>query len=138
MKPRLLATACAAALLALPGCSKSKLGAEVEGTVTLDGNPCGPGVVVFAPVDGKNNPATGAIQLDGAYELRTNRTVGANPGHYRVSVTVYDQPEVKPGERSTVAPKLVTPTKYADITTSGLEFDVQPGDNSIDLKLTSQ
>lgn len=120
------------------GCGGSDLGAEVSGRVTLDGNPVGPGVVVFAPTSGNANPPEGAILPDGSYFLKTSRDVGLRTGTYKVAVSVYDVPDLKPGERSTAPPKLVTPEKYASHDTSGLEFDVASGDNTIDIKLVSK
>jgi hypothetical protein len=122
----------------IAGCGGSELGAEVSGRVTLDGNPVGPGVVVFAPTDGNSNPPEGAILPDGSYFLKTSREVGLRPGAYKVAVSVYDVPDLKPGERSTAPPKLVTPEKYASHETSGLQFDVGSGDNAIDIKLVSK
>lgn len=119
------------------GCSSSELGSQVEGTVKLDGQPVGPGTVVFAPADGLSNPADGAIQLDGSYFLKTSRDIGLKPGTYKVSVTVFDQPEIAPGERSMTPPKLVTPSKYADPETSGLEYTVEAGKNTITIELSS-
>src|SRR5215213_9123960 len=111
-----------AAIVAAAGCSGSGPESEVTGKVTLDGQPVGPGAVVFAPIEGQTNPADGAIQLDGSYFLKTSREIGLKPGTYKVSVSVFDQPEVKPGERSMVPAKLITPQKYADTETSGLEY----------------
>jgi hypothetical protein len=64
--------------------------------------------------------------------------VGLPAGNYRASVTVYDQSEVKPGVRSTEAAKLLTPPKYADGNTSGLQYNVERGDNEINIELTSK
>jgi hypothetical protein len=119
------------------GCS-GNFASEVSGTVTMDGNPIGPGFLVFAAVDGDTNPANGAIQPDGSYQLKTANTRGLNPGKYRVSVTILDQPDVPPGERSYIVAKSRIPVKYNDMSTSGLEFDVAPGRNSIDIALASQ
>jgi hypothetical protein len=127
----------AAGILAAAGCSGG-MESEVSGAVTLDGEPVGPGTVVFAPAEGTTNPADGAIQLDGSYFLKTSRDVGLKAGKYKASVTVFDQPDVKPGERSMTPAKLVTPQKYADPATSGLEYEVEPGKNSIDIELTSK
>jgi hypothetical protein len=123
-----------AALVGCGGGSES----EVSGTVKLDGAPVGPGVIVFAPIDGTSNPADGAIQVDGTYFLKTSRQIGLKAGRYKASVSVLDQPEVKPGERSMVPAKLVTPEKYADASTSGLEYDVVAGDNTINIDLKSK
>jgi hypothetical protein len=126
-----------ASLLATVGCGGAGMESEVSGTVRLDGQPVGPGAVVFAPLDGQSNPADGAIQMDGSYFLKTSREVGLKPGDYKVSVSVFDQPEVKPGERSMTPAKLVTPQKYADTETSGLQYTVEPGENTIDIELSS-
>jgi hypothetical protein len=119
------------------GCSGSDFESSLSGTVTLDGNPIGPGFLVFAPVSGDTNPANGAIQTDGRYELKTANTAGLHPGKYKVSVTVLDQPDVPPGERSFVVAKSRIPEKYNDINTSGLEFDVESGSNTLDIPLSS-
>jgi len=127
----------AASLLLFIGCTGTDLGAEVSGVVSLDGKPLESGTVVFAPVDGVSNNATSAVNSGGTYQLVSNRTTGLAPGKYRVAVTMYEHVDVKPGERSMVMPKLLTPEKYADPSKSGLEFDVAPGSNTIDLPLTS-
>jgi hypothetical protein len=127
-----------ALLIVAAGCSQSPFDAQVSGRVTLDGRPVGPGSVVFAPVEQQTNPADGAIQLDGSYSLKTSREEGLHPGEYKASVTVFDQPVVLPGERSMTPAKLVTPKKYSDTETSGLEYTVEAGKNNIDIKLTSK
>jgi hypothetical protein len=112
--------------------------ADVTGRVTLNGNAVGPGTIVFASVSAGDNPATGTIQVDGRYFLKSNRERGLRAGRYKVSVTVFDQPIVPAGQRSTAPVKLVTPEKYADPSTSGLEYDVAAGKNTIDVVLTSK
>jgi hypothetical protein len=124
--------------LAFPlSCSRSDFESRVSGRVTLDGNPIGPGSLVFVPEGGETNPANGAIQPDGSYELKTANTEGLRAGKYKVSVTILDQPDVPPGERSYIVAKSRIPSKYNDITTSGLEFEVAPGSNTIDIPLSS-
>jgi hypothetical protein len=129
-----LALACAPLL----GCGGDGMESEVTGSVTLDGKAVGPGTIVFAPVAGEQNPATGTIQVDGTYFLTSNRARGLPAGRYKASVTVFDQPTVPLGERSYVQPKFVTPEKYADPSTSELEYDVQAGSNAIDVELKSE
>jgi hypothetical protein len=109
----------------------------VSGTVTLDGEPIGPRFLVFVPESGGTNPANGTIQPDGSYELKTAHTAGLHPGKYKVSVAVLDQSEVPRGERSYEVAKSRIPTKYNDINSSGLEFEVRAGSNSIDIPLSS-
>jgi hypothetical protein len=125
------------AIVMLIGCSRS-LESQVSGKVTLDGKQTGPGVVVFVSEGGQSNPATGAVDLSGDYFLKTSRAKGLAPGKYRVSVSIFDQPtDVKPGERSMKQAKLIIPEKYVSATSSGLEFQVKPGNNTIDIELKS-
>jgi hypothetical protein len=131
-------SALALAFVAWAGCGGDGMESTVSGRVTLDGTPVGPGTVVFAPAAGEQNPATGTIQVDGAYELKSNRTAGLPAGRYKASVSVFDQAPVAPGERSYEQAKLVTPQKYADPSTSDLEYDVEPGFNMIDIELKSE
>jgi hypothetical protein len=124
-------------MAAWSGCSGSGFESQVLGTVTLDGAPIGPGFLVFVPDSGDRNPANGAIQPDGSYELKTANTAGLHPGKYKVSVTILDQPDVPPGERSYEVARSRIPTKYNDVNSSGLEFGVESGSNSIDLPLST-
>lgn len=120
------------------GCSQSPYSSTVSGTVTLDGAPIGPGVIQFLPSGQGGNPATGTIQVDGSYELKTSNAVGLNPGEYKVTIAVYDQPEVAPGERAAPgSAPLRTPEKYLSSTTTDLQFTVQDGSNAIDIPLSS-
>jgi len=125
--------------LTLLGCNRSPFDAQVSGTVTLDGAPIGPGVAIFAPEGMKTNPARGAIQPDGTFELKTSRDVGLSPGKYHVSLQIVELPAVAaPGSRDMRPTKSRIPAKYGDTATSGLEYDVVPGSNTIDIALTSQ
>lgn len=119
------------------GCRGTNLEAEVRGTVRLDGKAIGPGVVVFAPIEGKT-PATGTIEASGSYTLKTSREDGLAAGKYRASVSIREMPaNVKPGDRPPPG-KLLIPEKYELSTTSGLEFEVAPGRNTIDIELSSK
>jgi hypothetical protein len=126
-------------LCAIVGCSSGGLGAEVSGKVTLDGEPIGPGVVIFAPSGGGENPATGAIQTDGSYFLKTSREEGLRPGKYQVALQIHEIPtDLVPGQRDMRPAKSRIPTKYTDVKSSGLEYDVVSGSNTIDLEMTSR
>jgi hypothetical protein len=121
------------------GCNNSPYESTVLGTVSLDGKSIGPGIVQFVPADRNHNPATGTIQVNGAYELRTSNKSGLQPGQYQVTVAIYDQPEVAPGERAAPgSAPLRTPEKYFSLETTDLEFTVNPGANTINIELTSQ
>jgi hypothetical protein len=120
------------------GCSGGHLESEVAGTVTLDGKAVGPGIVIFAPVGGKENPATGPIERDGSYSLKTSRTIGLKAGKYQVGVSVRELPvNPKPGDRPPPG-KMLIPDKYESSDTSGLEFEVTPGSNTINIELKSK
>jgi hypothetical protein len=94
-------------------------------------------MVVFAPASG-GKPATGSIESDGSYTLNTSREVGLAAGKYNVAVSVREMPQnVKRGDRPPPG-KLLIPEKYEQSTTSGLEYEVKPGDNTIDIELTSR
>lgn len=119
------------------GCYGSKFESKVSGTVKLDGQPIGPGVVIFAPSDGKTNPARGNIQPDGSFELMTSRDVGLPPGKYKVGLQIVEIPtDLAPGQRDMRPAKSRIPEKYSDTKASGLEYDVIPGSNTINIELT--
>jgi hypothetical protein len=130
--------ACCCLVLAI-GCNTSPYESTVSGTVSLDGAPIGPGIVQFVPVGRSHNPATGTIQVDGDYELRTSKQTGLQAGQYQVTVAVYDQPDVAPGERAAPgSAPLRTPEKYFSLETTDLNFTVEPGSNTIDIALSSK
>jgi hypothetical protein len=111
---------------------------QVAGRVTLDGAPVGPGTVSFTPEREKHNPAIGTIQADGTYSVMTNRKLGLPAGKYRVGFYIHKVPPgAQPGERLMSTPSAI-PDKYENVDTSGLEFDVAPGSQTIDLPLTSK
>ena len=120
-------------------CSPSPYSSDVSGLVTLDNSPIGPGVVIFVPADPKKDPSRGAIDPKGRYFMKTKQDRGIDSGSYRVAVQVYDLSNAPaPGERQWEKPDAIVPTKYLETGTSGLEFDVENGKNTIDLELTSE
>ncbi len=133
---------CALALLVVAGCNKSVPQQKVypvRGTVKLKGSPVCLGLIEFEPATpGKGMPATGVIDKDGAFALRTYSGVGqpdgAVPATYRVSVTAHGSME-----GAVPAPKGVTPTKvpkrFADPTTSGVTAEVKSTDNDLTINL---
>jgi hypothetical protein len=121
------------------GCSKSRFESTVTGIVKLDGAPIGPGVIQFIPQGNSHNPATGAIQVDGTYQLTTSNEVGLDSGEYRVTVAVYDQPKLAPGERAALGSAVLkTPEKYLSVETTDLKYTVAAGSNSIPVELSSK
>lgn len=119
------------------GCSRSTQESQVSGNVSLDGKQIGPGIIVFAPA-GNGTPAIGPIDHDGSYSMSTSHEVGLSAGNYKVGVLIREVPtNVKRGDRPPPG-KLLIPEKYEDSATSGLEYDVAPGRNTIDIELKSQ
>jgi hypothetical protein len=126
------------ASFAAVGCSESKFESRVSGTVKLDGQPIGPGVVTFAPHGATTNPALGAIQPDGSYELKTSRDLGLHAGKYSVSLQIVELPtDLAPGQRDMRPTKSRIPEKFTSNDSSGLEFEVAPGRNTIDIEMMS-
>jgi hypothetical protein len=120
------------------GCQGRSLESDVSGTVTLDGGKIGPGTIVFAPVSSGGKPATGSIESDGSYELKTSRASGLAAGSYKVAVSIHQMPQnVKRGDRPPLGKSLI-PDKYEDQNTSGLQYDVAPGSNTINIELVSR
>ena len=135
---RSLLFVCAASIAAI-GCSGSKFESQVSGTVKLDGQPIGPGVVTFAPQGATTNPALGAIAPDGTYFLKTSREIGLNPGKYNVSLQIVELPaDVAPGERDMRDTKSRIPATFTSTETSGLQFEVNPGRNTINIEMTNK
>ena len=126
-----------ASFLLLAGCRGSGHleTVPVSGTVTLDGKPLAQGTVTFAPEMGR--AATGAIQPDGSYTLKTYKPGdGALLGKHRVAVVAR---EVLPsnGPEPYRAGRWLIPVFYSDSAQSGLSFEVKPGKNVYDIELFS-
>jgi hypothetical protein len=93
-------------------------------------------MIVFAPVS-SGKPATGSIEADGRYDIKTSHEFGLAPGKYKVAVSIREMPKnVRRGDQPPPG-KLLIPAKYEQSTTSGLEYDVTPGNNTIDIPLSS-
>jgi hypothetical protein len=121
------------------GCGSESLGSKVSGRVTLDGKPIGPGTLTFVRIGGGQNPATGNVMsADGYYTVQTNRTTGLTPGQYKVAVSIRQRPEsAAPGQRQPLMP-FAHPEKYNSLETSGLEYEIKSGSNTINIELKSE
>lgn len=135
---KLLLALAAVALLSIPGCSDSNWG-HVTGTVSLQGQPVGPGSLMFEPEGAATASATSAIahfREDGKYELKSagNRK-GAPIGTYLVMIhgrseESFGDEVVNPDQKS------VIPHKYMNHRLSGLKATIKPGSQTIDFDLT--
>lgn len=123
------------ALAGLMGCSGGSGRATVQGKVNYDGNPVDNGGIVFIPLGGGDNKATGQI-VDGKYALDATR--GPFPGKHKVEI-IWTKKTGKliptPGDpgNKTEETKQVIPAKYN--TKSELTVDVTPGRNTFDFEL---
>lgn len=91
----------------------------VEGRVLIDGKPLANGYIMFVPERGR--PATGKFDQDGKFSLSTfQENDGAVAGRHRVQISGAEQ--LAPNKTRWHAPK-----KYADFNTSGLTFEIAPG-----------
>ncbi len=109
---------------------------NVSGKVSLDGQPLNTGNVTFYPSQG-GAAVYSRIGANGAYQLKTGDTFGLKPGEYKVTVVATENPPVVKGGTPPIG-KVITPRKYGELQETDLVFTVGPGDNTIDLRLTSQ
>lgn len=109
---------------------------HVTGVVTLDGAPLANAKVFFSPTEsGRTSEAV--TDAEGKYELRYIRDImGAKVGEHSVRVTT-GAPAIigDDGKVETPAVPEKVPAKYN--TESTLKKEVKPGDQEIDLQLTS-
>lgn len=103
--------------------------APVTGQVLYRGEPLAFGSVTFQPAGGQ--PARADIGPDGKFELATpGQGAGGVVGHNRIRVTSFE------GQAPTAAAagdaplgKSLIPERYTSYTTSGLEVEIQQGNN---------
>jgi len=124
----LLWTMLLVAAFSVAGCSKGDqpdLG-DVQGTVTLDGQPLAQATVVFRPAGG-GRASQGITNEAGKYEIIYIRDIkGAKLGSHKVAITTAT--ETNPEER--------VPAQYNRQTT--LTAEIQPGTNQCDFDLTTK
>ena len=119
------------------GCSK--YGANVNGTVRLDGDALPRGKVVFSPVE-KGPMASGKINADGTYALKVGSELSLPAGDYVATVVAHEQVDLsdREGGAAPPIPKRLTPSKYQKTSTSDLSYTVERGGNEIDIELKSK
>lgn len=100
----------------------------VKGSVLkADGKPLTEGTVVFSPTKIDAKTASGALQPDGTYTLKTGTDgVGAAEGEYRVYV---DSPATEPGAKPGTT-KMVVPPNFTE-ESSTLKMVVKSGSNEM-------
>ena len=97
--------------------------APVAGTVTYQGKPLGTGRIVFFHPSGQATAAD--LAADGTFKL------AAFQGKDHVAVECFEpeQPSPTPKGRLLIRKSLI-PERYTDFSTSGLTFEVKPGENN--------
>ena len=109
--------------------------AAASGTVTFNGEPLQGATVKFLPDAPGGVSAVGKTDSSGAFTLTTNSMDGAVPGSYKVTVELEEidrkeDPNDDSGN-SIVTRTAITPLKYHNKETSGLEANVvADGDNT--------
>jgi hypothetical protein len=121
------------ALAASMGCGDGRMKlptASVSGTVTYRGKPLASGKIIFFHETGQAGSAD--ISADGAF------TLTAFQGKNQVAIECYapnkQNPNSPPSPGTPLGPSLI-PRRYIEAGTSGLEFDVKPGDNKAEIIL---
>jgi hypothetical protein len=120
-------------LACLPGCGGGRY--AVHGRVVYeDGSPLTEGIVVGETTEGEARVmAQGSVRGDGTFSWGTVRPGdGAIPGKYRVVVLprAVGEAEAAQGMVPVVDPKFSKPE------TSGIDFEVKPGQNDLNITVT--
>jgi len=129
--------------LLLSGCGGNTMKGlvNVEGTVTLDGNPLPEGTVTFMPVDVSNggSPSSGKIDSNGSYELQFSKSnTGIKPGTYVVTVNSWETVATMDAKGKAVPGKSRIPEKYSSSDASRIEITVNDeSSQTFPIELTS-
>jgi hypothetical protein len=116
------------AVLLGAGCDSRPARVPVSGTVTIDGQPLTSGYVRFVPQHGR--PASGPIDSNGNFKLTTfDDNDGVILGQHQVEVIAVANP-------SGSVVRYLTPVKYQDASTSGLQFTITQPELALKLELT--
>lgn len=124
-------------LAALAGCGSSDR-VSIQGQVTFDGQPVGPGSIVFLPETSREAIKVAAPIEAGQYQIGPER--GAAPGPVRVEIswskkTGRQIPSADPGMMMDETQEAIPPRYNTDST---LRRELQPGENVLDFVLTAQ
>ena len=128
-------------MLSLVGCSSgNKSAAQVQGTVTIEGELAKSGTGTFHSEDG-HPMSYGSIMKDGTIALRVGRGNRSNPNYNDISTGSYvatvairgpskEDPNAGPGAPPLAGPLLID-KKFTSKSTSGLNYEIKPGLNAI-------
>lgn len=121
---------------AVVGCGPSNQ-VSVQGRVTFDGQPVGPGSIVFLPDSGAEGTKVAAAIEDGKYQIGPER--GAVPGNFRVEIswskkTGRQVASADPGIMMDEMQEAIPPTYNTQTT---LRRELKAGENVHDFDLRS-
>ncbi len=126
-----------ACVIPLVGCEQTTSTHPVKGKVVLaNGSPAGGGIIKFRTTseEGETVKAHGQINSDGTFELSTFQNGdGALAGEHEA---ILFSPALGDGSNAATAPSF--PKKYRNYETSGLKFDVGPGENDFVIRLEAR
>lgn len=123
----------------LIGCGRNDWG-YVEGVVTLDGQPVGPGMLIFEPVetDRRSDPSAVAhFDAQGTYTLGAGKKQGAPVGKYRVTIIGGDSASFSDEMTTEAEIKSLIPPRYQS-PEAGLTANVATGKQVINFELKHQ
>ena len=131
-------TLCILLLLSV-GCGGDSNIGQVEGVISLDGEPLKRALVCFYPTDGR--ASAGQTDEEGHYELQYIRNVkGAVVGSHKVTISTYIDRDDDPStsEFGGKGREETMPPKYLDRKKTELSATIKSGSNTVDFKLTSE
>jgi hypothetical protein len=119
-------------LVTCVGCGGSDWG-YLEGTVTLNGQPVGPGTISLQPVSEDRAGATAGFGADGKFTVMSaGRKQGARTGEYVVVIRGGENLNEETVGRQPVS---MIPARYSNPTMSDLRVTIQPGKNTVEFDL---
>lgn len=118
-------------LVLISGCSRGKPVGDVQGTVTVNGQPLAEGSIRFIPVNG-DTAATGGLIKDGAFRVE----VPVAQQRVEISSNTIDKEKTPPNATADqIVMKSLVPPRFNF--KSELKLDVVPGVNKPEYKLTN-
>ena len=134
--------------LTIPGCGlvPSEPTGKVEGVLKHNGETAVAGTTVMFLMSSKGLGAVGEVEEDGKFVVKMAGTDQIPAGTYSVSVRPSSGPEMTPEERMEALKNkkppvdydIGVPKKYRTPETSGITFEVKPGDNQFELDMKDE
>lgn len=118
-------------LVLVAGCSKGKPVGDVQGKVTVNGQPLAEGAVRFIPVNG-DTAATGGLIRNGEFQVE----VPVAKQRVEISSNIVDKEKTPPNATADqIVMKSLVPARYNS--QSNVTLDVVSGVNEVEYKLTN-